>query len=329
MNKDAKSHGHTCDNTEMDVSVIVVSWNASRCLRECLQSLTEGPFQHTLEVIVVDNASTDGSAEMVAADFPQVRLIRNDRNLGFAKANNVGIGQSTGRYVCLINSDVHVLPNCLDRLVEYLDAHSLVGLAGPKILNADRSLQSSCRRFPSLWNNFCESVGLFRMFPRTSFFSTEHMLCFPHDRIVDADVLVGCFWMIRREALESVGLLDEDFFIYAEDLDWCRRCWNAGWRVSFFPEAQAIHYRAASSANDPARFAIEQQRAVLHYWDKYHSWAGRFGIRGILFSRYFVRYLLSVISHRVRVVSADNEKRLLLSRACMEALLSSDSVRKV
>lgn len=314
----------------MDVSVIVVSWNAQGYLRECLESLTETKLLHTLEVIVVDNASSDGSPEMVASEFPRVRLIKNDKNLGFAKANNIGIRESTGRYVSLVNSDINVLPNCLDLLVKHLDEHPSVGLAGPRILNADRTLQSSCRKFPSLWNNFCEASGLFRIFPRVSFFSTEHMLYFPHDRVMDVDVLVGCFWMIRREALEKVGLLDEDFFIYSEDLDWCRRCWYAGWRVNLFPEAHAIHYRAASSANDPARFAIEQQRATLHYWDKYHSWAGRFGIRTILLGSYLLRYLFSVTSRRVTsTASKDNDQRLLLSRACMEALLSGGSARKV
>jgi len=313
----------------MDISVIIVSWNAKRYLRECLESLTQTPSLLTLEVIVVDNASTDGSPEMVAAEFPEVRLIRNDQNLGFARANNIGISQSTGRYVSLINSDVVVQPNCLDLLVKYMDEHPLVGLTGPKILNGDRTLQSSCREFPSLWNNFCEASGLFRLFPGSSFFSTEHMLCFPHDRVIDCDVLVGCFWMMRREALETVGLLDEDFFIYAEDLDWCRRCWNAGWHVNLFPEAQAVHYRAASSANDPARFAIERQRAVLHYWEKYHTWAGRFGIRAILLGGYFLRYLLSVLSRQVQSAAGkENDKRLLLSRACMEALLSGGSARK-
>lgn len=313
----------------MDISVIIVSWNARNYLRECLESLALAAPHQTMEVIVVDNASCDGSPQMVRTEFPHVRLIECTENFGFARANNIGIRESHGRYVALINSDVHVLPGCLDQTVGFMDRHSDIGIAGPRILNADRTLQSSCRKFPSLWNNFCEASGLFRAFPRSSVFSTEHMLYFPHDRVTDVNVLVGCFWVMRREALETVGLLDEAFFIYSEDVDWCRRCWEAGWRVTLYPTAQAVHYRAASSGNDPARFAVEQQRAVLHYWDKYHAWPGRLGIRTILLVRYFVRYLISIASYGWKESDTkENQRRLLLSRACMAALLFGSSARK-
>jgi GT2 family glycosyltransferase len=313
----------------MDISVIIVNWNTRNFLEQCLESLTSAHPSRSTEIIVVDNASSDGSPEMVEGQFPRVRLIRNRENLGFAKANNIGIRESTGRYVALVNSDIKVLGNCLDPLAHYLDQHPDVGNVGPRILNRDMTLQSSCRKFPSLWNNFCEASGLFRLFPSSSFFSTEHMLYSPHDKIVDVDVLVGCFWMVRRETLDRIGLLDEDFFIYAEDVDWCRRCWRAGWRITFFPGVEAIHYRAASSANDPARFAVEQQRAVLHYWAKHHRPLGCFGIRVILFSRHAVRYLLGAT---VRVVKSPktraDSRRLNVSGACLEALMSRNTTRR-
>ena len=162
------------------------------------------------------------------------------------------------------------------------------------------TLQSSCRRFPTLWNNFCEASGLSKAFRRSKFFSGEHMLFFPHDRELDINVLVGCFWMVRKEAFEVAGLLDEDFFIYAEDVDWCRRCWNAGWRIVFFPGSQVVHYRGGSSANDPARFATEQRKAVLHYWEKHHGRIGQFGIRTIMRFGDLVRYLFATTSRIVR-----------------------------
>jgi len=313
----------------MDISVIIVSWNARHFLEECLGTLSAVRFSRTVEIIVVDNASTDGSPEMVEGQFSHVRLIRNGQNLGFAKANNIGIRESTGRYVALINSDIKVLGNCLDPLANYLDKHPDVGNVGPRILNRDMTLQSSCRKFPNLWNNFCEASGLFRLFPGSSFFSTEHMLYSPHDKVVDVDVLVGCFWMVRRETLDRIGLLDEDFFIYAEDVDWCRRCGRAGWRITFFPGVEAIHYRAASSANDPVRFAVEQQRAVLYYWAKHHRPLGRFGIRVILFSRHAVRYLLGAAARVVKPsMTKEDSPRLSISGACMEALMSRDTTRK-
>jgi GT2 family glycosyltransferase len=312
----------------MDISIVIVSWNARAYLEECLHSLRECHSSRSIEIVTVDNASTDGSPEMVATEFSEVTLIRNNSNFGFAKANNIGVRAASGQYIALINSDVRVLPNCLDRLADFLDRNPGVGNVGPRILNHDLSLQSSCRKFPTLWNNFCEASGLHRIFPRLPFFSTEHMLYFAHDRVRTVDVLVGCFWMLRREAWENIGVLDENFFIYAEDVDWCRRCWNVGWKVAFCPEAEAVHYRAASSANDPARFAVEQQRAVLRYWDKYHGWASCLGIRGILLSRHMLRYLLGLAARLLKVSPLDNNKHLLLSSACMEALLSRRAPRK-
>lgn len=284
----------------VDVSVVIVSWNAKHFLKECLGALADSRTALRTEVIVVDNASTDGSPEMVETDFPRVKLLKSNQNLGFAKANNIGIRESAGRYVSLINSDVKVLGNCLDPLAAYLDQHPEVGNVGPRMLNRDLTLQSNCRQFPTLWNNFCEASGLSRVFRKTSFFSGEHMFFFPHDRQLAVDVLVGCFWMVRKETFEDVGLLDEDFFIYAEDVDWSKRCWDAGWRIVFFPGAQAIHYRGGSSANDPARFAAEQQRAVLHYWEKHHGLIGKLGIRVIMRFRHLVRYLFSSASRAVR-----------------------------
>ena len=284
----------------VDISIVIVSWNAKNFLGECLRSLADSPTSYSTEIIVVDNASTDGSPEMVEATFPQVRQIKSNQNLGFAKANNIGIRESRGRYISLINSDAKVLGNCLDPLADYLDRHPDVGNVGPRVLNRDMSLQSSCRRFPTVWNNFCEASGLAKVFQRNSFFSGEHMFFFPHDRELDVDVLVGCFWMVRKDSFEDVGLLDEDCFIYAEDVDWCRRCWNAGWRIVFFPGAQAIHYRGGSSANDPARFAVEQERAVLHYWEKHHGPVGKLVIMAVLGFKHLVRSLFSATSRSVR-----------------------------
>jgi GT2 family glycosyltransferase len=277
----------------MDISVIIVNWNSRDFLDRCLQSFAQAPCSRSVEIIVVDNASSDGSPEMVAERFPEVRLIRNQENLGFAKANNQAIRISRGRYISLVNSDVEVLPGCLDALADFLDSHSEVGNVGPRILNADRSLQSSCRRFPTLWNNFCMAAGLATLFRGSRVFCGEHMRYFRYDRTLAVDVLVGCFWMMRRAAVEAVGLLDEDFFIYGEDVDWCLRCRQAGWQVLFFPGAEAIHHRGASSAADPVRFAVLQQQSVLRYWAKHHGLPARMGIRCILAFQYFTRYLLS------------------------------------
>ncbi len=159
----------------------------------------------------------------------------------------------------------------MDDLCAFMDENPRVGVAGPRVLWPDGLLQSSCRKFPGLWNKFCPAIGLDRLFPRVPWLSGEHMFYFAHDRRRDVNVLVGCLIMARREAIKEVGLLDERFFIYAEDVDWCRRFWQAGWSVTFCPDARATHKGRSSSSSDPGRFSAEQLRAGLQYWKKHHS----------------------------------------------------------
>jgi GT2 family glycosyltransferase len=277
-----------------------------------------------MEIIVVDNASTDGSAEMIEARFPEVKLIKNDENLGFAKGNNVGIRRCHGRYIALINPDVIVFPGCLDALADFLDQNPKVGNVGPRVLNPDLTLQSTCRKAPTLWNNFCSATGLATTFKNSRLFAGEHMYYFAHDRVLPVDVLVGCFSMIRREAFDDVGLLDEDLFMYGDDIDWCRRCWKAGWQVVFYPGAKAVHDRGRITAPFPVRFAVAQQRSVLHYWRKHHGWLGVIGIRSIMLLRHLARYAASAV---IGLNHGRNnpDVRKQVSGACLRELLGSPS----
>ena len=314
----------------MDISVVIVGWNARHYLELCLESLAEAPPRRTTEILVVDNASSDGSAEMIEARFPHVKLIRSTENLGFAKGNNVGIRQCEGRYIALVNPDVIVLPGCLDALADFLDQNPKVGNVGPRVLNPDRTLQSTCRRFPTLWNNFCSASALASVFKGSRFFAGEHMFFFPHDRTLAVDVLVGCFSMVRREAFEAVGLLDEDLFMYGDDVDWCRRCWNTGWEVVFFPGAQAIHDRGRITAPYPVRFALAQQRSVMHYWTKHHSFFGVLGIRSIMLLHHLLRYTSAVVSGLAHSQgSAQRETKKQVSGACLRLLISGGIPNKV
>jgi GT2 family glycosyltransferase len=306
----------------MDISVVIVAWNAKHYLQLCLESLKAAPPRRNLEVLVVDNASADGSAEMVEARFPDVKLIKSNENLGFAKGNNVAIRQCQGRYIALVNPDVIVLPGCLDALADFLDQNPKVGNVGPRVLNADGTLQSSCRRFPTLWNNFCSASSLASVFKSSRFFAGEHMFFFPHDRTLAVDVVVGCFSMIRREALEAVGVLDEGLFMYGDDVDWCRRCWNAGWEVAFFPGAQAIHDKGSITAPYPVRFAVAQQRSVIHYWTKHHGLSGVLGIRSIMLLHHLLRYAVAVFSGLTDSRgSAQRNARIQVSGACLRELV--------
>jgi hypothetical protein len=306
----------------MDISVVIVAWNAQRYLELCLESLAAAPPRRSMEVIVVDNASSDGTAEMIEARYRWVKLMRSPENLGFSRGNNLGIRECRGRYIALVNPDVQVLPGCLDALADFLDVNPRVGNAGPRVLNPDGTLQSSCRRFPTLWNNFCSATGLTSMFKGWRFFAGEHMFYFPHDRTMTVDVLVGCFSMIRRETFDAVGLLDENLFMYGDDVDWCRRAWNAGWQVVFFPGAQAIHDRGKITAPYPVRFAVAQLKSVLYYWSKHHGLLRVMGIRSIILSHHLVRYCLATLSGLERSRKAPKtDVRKQVSAACLRGVL--------
>lgn len=312
----------------MDMSVVIVGWNARRYLELCLESLAGAPPRRSMEVLVVDNASSDGSAEMIETRFPWVKLIKSPENLGFAKGNNLAIRQCEGRYIALVNPDVIVFPGCLDALADFLDQNPRVGNVGPRVFEPDMSMQSTCRRFPTLWNNFCSATGLATRFKNSRFFAGEHMWYFPHDRTLKVDVLVGCFSFIRRETFDIVGLLDEGLFMYGDDVDWCRRCWKAGWEVVFYPGARAIHDRGKITAPYPVRFALAQQRSVLYYWSKHHGFWGMLGIRSIMLFHHVLRYASSVVGSIARSqAGAEDGVRKQVSSACLRDLLGGSLLR--
>jgi len=307
----------------VDISVVIVGWNAKHYLDLCLESLAKAPPRRSKEVFVVDNASTDDSVEMIEAKYPWVKLIKSSENLGFAKGNNVAIRQCQGRYIALVNPDVIVFPGCLDALADFLDENPKVGNVGPRVFNSDMSMQSTCRRFPTLWNNFCSATRLESLFEGNRFFAGEHMFYFPHDRTLAVDVIVGCFSMIRRETFYEVGLLDEDLFMYGDDVDWCRRARNAGWEVMFYPGGQAIHDRGKTTAPYPVRFAVAQQRSVLHYWKKHHSFFGVLGIKSIMIFHHLMRYTIATFSSLTHSQERSQENvRKQVSSACLRQLLT-------
>jgi len=287
-----------------DLSVVIVSWNVRDLLRRCLHSTIKGrptvgrsdaahstaegvgarsprpgaaahptlanPQHCRLEIIVVDNASADGSVEMVRAEFPRVRLIANADNRGFPAANNQGLAVAQGRYVLLLNPDTEVVGDALAGMVAYADAHPDVGVVGPQLLNPDGSVQSSRRRFPTLATALLESTWLQPYAPR-GVLERYYVLDRPDDEVQDVDWVKGAALMARAEAVQQVGLMDEDFFMYSEELDWCRRFREAGWRVVYLPSAQIVHYEGKSSEQVvPARH-IHFQTSKVHYFRKHHG----------------------------------------------------------
>jgi GT2 family glycosyltransferase len=224
-----------------------------------------------MEIIVVDNASSDGTPDMIGSQFPEVRLIRSRVNHGFARANNIGIKETSGRYICLINPDVNVDSDCLGNMFSYMEQYPNVGLLGPQMLDRDGQVGRSTMRFPTIWNSICRAFALDAFFKGSRVFGGFLMRDFSHMETRDVDILNGWFWMTRRDALNQVGGLDDSLFMYADDLDWCRRFHNFGWRVVFYAEAKAIHYGGGTTARSPIPFYIALQRANLQYWEKHHG----------------------------------------------------------
>ncbi len=258
-----------------DTSVIIVSWNACAYLRKCLDSLRLSNPPCVREIIVVDNDSNDGSPEMVEAAFPNVHVIRSGANLGFAGANNLAMKVAKGNFFALVNSDALVHRGCLETLREYLMKHPDVGLVGPRVNGGDGYLQRTSRHLPTLWNTLCRALAVDKVFATQNIFSGYEVPPALHDIPHDAAVLSGCFWVARRDAIDQVGMLDETFFFYGEDIDWCRRFVAGGWKVRFVPEATATHFGGGSSGTH-LRFSVEMLRATLKYWTKHHGMSGRY-----------------------------------------------------
>jgi len=252
----------------VDLSIVIVSWNVCELLRRCLRSILDAGY--SMETIVVDNGSTDGSVEMVRAEFPAVRLIANAKNPGFAAANNQGISVARGRHVLILNPDTEVVGDALAKMVTFADEHPDVGVVGPQLLNPDGSVQSSRRRFPTLATAFFESTWFQPYAPRR-LLERYYVLDQPDGVAQDVDWVKGAALMARREAIERVGPMDEGFFMYSEELEWCRRFRQADWRVVYVPTAQVIHYEGQSSEQVlPARH-IHFQTSKVRYFRQYHG----------------------------------------------------------
>lgn len=257
----------------MDVSIIIVNWNTKNILRDCLRSVYEQAGDVDYEVIVVDNASTDGSLDMIKSDFERVVLLENAQNKGFATANNQGMEIAKGRYVLLLNSDTVVLDGAIAKTVSFADAHPRAGVTGCRVLNADRTLQPTCFMFPSILNMFLSSTYLYKFFPRSRFFGRERMTWWDRSDVRQVDVVTGCFMLVRREAIDQVGVMDERFFMYAEETDWCYRFREEGWDVTFTPAGQIIHLGGQSTAKKPVAMIVQLRLSILKFIRK-HS--GRF-----------------------------------------------------
>lgn len=274
-----------------DLSVSVVSYRTPALLRQCLGALERERSATDLDVTVVDNASGDGSPEMVASEFPWVRLIRNQRNLGFGAAHNQALRIADGRYLLVLNSDATPAPGALRMLLNYLDAHPRVAVAGPRLRYPDGRVQPSRRRFPTVATLLLESTQLQRFSPDNPVLRRYYVADRSDDEPQDVDWLVGACLCVRASAAAEVGFFDERFFMYSEELDWCRRFGAAGWRVAYVPQAEVVHVEGASARLDLAARATLFQTSKLQYAAKWHGrWVARL-LRTYMVFEYVARAL--------------------------------------
>jgi GT2 family glycosyltransferase len=242
------------NDSKVRLSIIIVSWNTKELLRQCLESVYRSGSCEDVEVIVVDNASSDGSAEMVLQSFPTVTLIQNEANLGFAAANNQGFKVCSGNLILLLNSDTRVLDGALQKCMDYMDRRADVGVLGCRVLNPDGSFQSSYFRFERIrdliyfhWLGISFWFSMLRRFGLKTINYPSRYWGKVFTREKDVDVVAGCFFMTRRRVMDAVGALDESFYFYGEEEEWCHRIKHAGWAIVYFPFAEIFHIHGASS----------------------------------------------------------------------------------
>ncbi len=285
-----------------DLSIIIVSWNVAELLRACLQSIIQSSLgQYTIEILVVDSASSDHSVQMVRDHFPQVKVLPQTTNVGFSRSNNIGLLASTGRYIFLLNPDTEIVGNALAQMITYMDANPSVGILGPHTLNTDGTTQSTRRRFPTLALGFVESTWLQKFAPKNMlahYYATD----VADDSVTDVDWVQGSALFTRRDVYTQIGGLDENYVMYSEEMDWCKRAKSAGWRVIYFGTVDIVHHGGKSSEQVTSRKHIYFQESKLRYFRKFHGWLPAQALRLFLLLSYLWQIVLeslkSALGHK-------------------------------
>jgi GT2 family glycosyltransferase len=290
------------DVADIDLSVCIVTYKARDYLRDCLVSLRENSHCIQYEVIVVDNGSKDGTKELLDREFPNARFIENQTNAGFTRPMNQALKSSKGRYLLQLNPDTVVLQNALETMVNYLDECPDVGICGPKVLNKDLTLQKSCRRGESRpWAVFSYFLGLAKIFPDRKFFSEYHMSYMGEDQIHPVAGVAGSCMLIRRNVITQIGYLDERFFAYQEDADFCFRAREAGWKIYYYPHAQIIHYGGhGGSRVHPYRSIFEWHKSYWMYYQKNLSRDYFFLFNWFYYMLMLIKMLISLFLNALR-----------------------------
>jgi len=303
----------------IELSIIIVNWNTSKLLRNCLYSIFETIKRNKFEIYVVDNNSSDNSVAMVKEEFKGVNLIINKENIGFARANNQSIKLSKGEFVMVLNPDTILLPNAVDGMVDFLKSHKNIGAIGPKILQADGKVSNvGARRFPNLLFEFFNITSLNRQFPKSKLFGKYWMSFWDHNDLRQVECLTGACMIVRKKVIDNVGLLDENFFMYSEDIDWCYRIKKGGWDIYYYPEAEIMHLNGQSSKQKPIKSELEYYRSKYKYFKKH---------KGYLYSLFY-RVMVSLImlpkciyNFLLLATKRDNSAQIKLRLKCYEKII--------
>lgn len=283
----------------MDLSILILNYNTADLTLQCLRSVYESKGRYSFEVIVIDNASTDDSVERIRAEFPQAKLICNSVNAGFAAGNNLGIAQAEGKYILLLNSDTVVKEDTFAVMLDFMEANPHVGASGCKVVLPDGSLDKACKRgFPTPSAAFYYAFGISKLFPNNPRFNQYHMSHLDPDEQYPIDCLVGAFMLVRRAVIDEVGGLDESFFMYGEDIDWCYRIKQAGWEIYYYPKTEIIHYKGGSSRNKPFKIIYEFHRAMFLFHRKHYRSKYPFYVNGLVYMGIGLKFALSYVKNK-------------------------------
>ena len=259
----------------MDLSIIILNYKSQGLTRQCLRGIKSANIELAYEVIVVDNCSGDMSPKSLQKEFTDIKIIALPKNKGYAAGNNAGIRQAQGKYVLILNPDVAVFPRSMEKLVQFMNEHQEVGIAGPKLINPDGTIQSSCYRFPAWHTPILRRTPLGKVSWARKYLDKYLMKDFDHQSSCPVDWLLGACLIVRRQALDKVGLLDENYFLYIEDTDWCRRFWENGYQVYYIANIELVHYHKRESASTPGIGGIFSYptrihiKSFIHYLKKF------------------------------------------------------------
>jgi N-acetylglucosaminyl-diphospho-decaprenol L-rhamnosyltransferase len=300
----------------IDLSIIIVNWNVRDMLRDCLKSLKAYHGTLQIEIIVVDSASSDGSIEMLRQEFPEVRVIAEAENIGFVRGNNLGLEAAQGRYLLLLNPDTRVHHHALAILAETLDANPHIGIVGPQTLNTDGTHQSTRRRFPTLWLSMIDNTALAERL-QDHFYVRE----MPDDGVYEVDWVQGSALMARREVYAAIGGLDPTYFMFYEELDWCRRAKAAGWSVMYVGRSVITHYGGGSTSQVVTRKHVHYQHSKLHYFRKFHGLLAALFLRLALILNYTLQLLLESAKLLLKHKPELRQERIASYRIVLRSLI--------